>query len=308
MGQYWKVVNLDKSVTYGGWGKLGEFLFSLPGCIANSLYGGFKLPELDAMILSFKPGKLKIGMRYVLILPETAARSPQETTLLNLPVDVLHEIYSHVDSFVGVVCLSATCQVLWDVGRRSIYRQIAAAAAKYSWAGDRIVCIGDYLEHEDIPDHIFTSEEKTKFLGSTDRLYSYPFDQIGSDGFSLLQFWIHCGVAERLSCIRSENADAVTTPNLLILRNLSRHQYVPESALLHLQAECGIGFGEVVMSRICLSSDPSASIAYRGEIHRGAWAGDRFDVVEDSEALREDTAWLDVGEEVLKEVEAIWKA
>ncbi|KAJ7770020.1 hypothetical protein B0H16DRAFT_1517081 [Mycena metata] len=313
MGQYWKVVNLDKSVTYGHWGKLGEFLSNLPGCIENSLYAGSRLPELDAMILRFKPGKLRFAIYATKFDDSTIMPSLQETTLLNLPVEMLQEIYSHVDSFVDVV--------LWDVVRRSIYRRIAAAAAKYSWASDRILCIGDYLKHKDIPEHIFTAEEKSMFSDNTDRLYSYPFDQVESDGFSLFQLWAHCGVAERLPwysrdkillqelcSIYSANTHAVTSPNLLVLRNLSRHQYVRESAVLDLQAECGIGFGEVVMSRICLSSDPSAAMAYEGEIHLGVWAGDRFDIVEDSGALHEDIAWSDVSEEVLKEVEAIWKA
>jgi hypothetical protein len=67
-----------------------------------------------------------------------------------------------------------------------------------------------------------------------------------------------------------------------VLRNLSRQQYVRESALLELKTKYAevknyhgkgilqnVGFGGVLMTRICLSSDPSVSMSYDGPIHRG---------------------------------------
>jgi hypothetical protein len=73
-----------------------------------------------------------------------------------------------------------------------------------------------------------------------------------------------------------------------------------------------VGFGEIVLSRISFSSDSSVSMRYAGDIHRGVWAGDRFDIVgsEWLEGLDVDTAaaWVDVSDEVLKEVEGIWRS
>ncbi|KAJ7916003.1 hypothetical protein B0H13DRAFT_2323860 [Mycena leptocephala] len=103
-----------------------------------------------------------------------------------------------------------------------------------------------------------------------------------------------------------------------VLRNLSRQQYVRESALLELKAKYAevknyhgkgilqnVGFGEVLMTRICLSSDPSVSMSYDWTHPSGA--GDRFDIVPSSECL-EDTTWLDVSNEVLKDLEEIWRS
>ncbi|KAJ7046462.1 hypothetical protein C8F04DRAFT_988200, partial [Mycena alexandri] len=72
-------------------------------------------------------------------------------TLINLPVEVIHEIYRSIVLLVDVASLSTTCQILWEIGREHIYRHLAAAAARSSWAGDRIACVGDYLWNDDIP-------------------------------------------------------------------------------------------------------------------------------------------------------------
>jgi hypothetical protein len=88
---------------------------------------------------------------------------------------------------------------------------------------------------------------------------------------------------------------------------------VRESALLELQAKYAeakilqkVGFGEIIMTRICLSSDPSVSMSYDGAIHRGMWGGDRFDIVARSEW--HDPTWTDASDEVLKELEEIWRS
>ncbi|KAJ6506717.1 hypothetical protein C8R45DRAFT_970349 [Mycena sanguinolenta] len=64
------------------------------------------------------------------------------------------------------------------------------------------------------------------------------------------------------------------------------------------------------MSRICCSSDSSVSMSWDGDIHRGVWAGDRFDFV-DAEWLQtagDDSVWTDVSDEVLQEMEGIWRS
>jgi len=53
MGQYWKVVNLDKRQTHGHWGKLGECLFDgTPSYLVDDL--------LTINILPLSPLKLEI--------------------------------------------------------------------------------------------------------------------------------------------------------------------------------------------------------------------------------------------------------
>jgi hypothetical protein len=103
-----------------------------------------------------------------------------------------------------------------------------------------------------------------------------------------------------------------------VLRNLTTREFVRADAIA-LKPDLvkgplinGLGFGEVVLSRICWSSDPATSTPYEGPLHRGVWAGHRFDIttIEKLQIQKEEEGadqWKDVSEEVAKEVEAIWK-
>ena len=92
------------------------------------------------------------------------------------------------------------------------------------------------------------------------------------------------------------------------------------SALAEISKTCpkhwrfdSVGLGHVVLSRICWSPDRSVWIRYGGgiQVHRGVWAGDRFDITS-ADALEEKAAngqrveWKDVTEEVLEEMGQIW--
>jgi hypothetical protein len=61
-----------------------------------------------------------------------------------------------------------------------------------------------------------------------------------------------------------------------ILHNILKRQYVRRGALLRMT--CPADLSHVVLSRISWSSDDSVSMSYEGDIHRGVWAGDRFDI------------------------------
>ena len=101
-----------------------------------------------------------------------------------------------------------------------------------------------------------------------------------------------------------------------VLRNLTTREFVRGDAIA-LREDLvggplieGLGFGEVVLSRICFSSY-NASMSYEGEIHRGVWSGHRFDIttlrkLQMEKNDKESGQWNDVSEEVAKEIAAIW--
>ncbi|KAJ6488947.1 hypothetical protein C8R45DRAFT_1143231, partial [Mycena sanguinolenta] len=264
----------------------------------------------------------------------TASRTPS-SALANLPVELIQEIHYDLEDIRDIICLSVTCQPLWEVGRREIYRRLTLLiqATCNWWAGDRIICVGEYLQNNDIPDHILTSEEKEEFtrlepvpdedddeFEYSERhytLYSYRFRKLryGHAEFSMGEFLIRLKLPydvydSLLSMVNFPYTTSQPTKSAMtILRNLSRHQYVRQSALARSKARSKAGFGEIVLSRICWSSDPSASMGYKGDIHRGVWAGDRFDIVSSEwlEGLDNgDGLWTDVSEEVLAEISLIW--
>ncbi|KAJ7342838.1 hypothetical protein DFH08DRAFT_1011306 [Mycena albidolilacea] len=324
MGQIWQLINLDMHETYGNWGKLGECLFDTsPNCLNTTLRAAPKLPDCDRLILPFKPGapfETLLSGRTVTYFPQKAAQS---STLVNLPLEMIQEIYSNIEDFVDVVCLSMTCQSLWNRGRKEIYRYVGLIAASLSWVGGCIICVGNYLENDDIPEHLLSPEEKAEFTrldnnkdededGESQQytLYNYPWvESAGYRGiFSVRRLF----ESYMLSGLLDWRVHSV-----LRSLNLSRHQYVRESSLVSwreaVQAEIketrDVGFGHIVLSRICFSTSGSVAMVYDGDIHHGVWAGDRLDIVAESEISDDDrSAWTDVSDEVLKEVEAIWRS
>ncbi|KAJ7205976.1 hypothetical protein GGX14DRAFT_457827, partial [Mycena pura] len=274
MGQYWRVVNLDKFQSYFLW-KLGE-----------SIYGG---RECFDRLLPIHPFLCKNCLAQVMYNPAA----------LNFPV---------------------------EIGCSEIYRRITALAADYSWAGDRIVCVGDYLCNEDIPEAVLSAEEKKDLLLDEDNertLYGCPFHEMTkplSESFlTLLSEQDDWSLYPDIRVFRQLCEDSPMLLNPLpaprVLRNLTRQQYVRESAIFALHDKYrgtmdemeGVELSEVLLFWICLSSDPSTSMAYGGDIHRGVWAGDRFDVVS-ADWLETASGWTDASDEALKEVEAIWVA
>ncbi|KAJ6514223.1 hypothetical protein C8R47DRAFT_1090653 [Mycena vitilis] len=359
MGQYWKIVDLDKRQTSGGGCKLGEFFFD--GTSAKSLESRLWPPKIvsdvEAVIPRFIPGG-----RYgpddtpddtdgpALYFPKTAPRPLDAAVLVNLPAEIAHEIFSYLSDIYDLLCLSAACQVLWEIGREHVYRHISAIVARYSWAGDRIICVGDYLASDDIPEALLTASERAELLhyepeerdhedeeaeeNSERALYGYPFQE-AARRFDQEGLSIRSGIYERFGWAskRFYNMDffngssrdmhvimdlfnghkfVLQPPKVIrILRNLSRRQYVRESELVDLTVRCpGVGLGNIVLSRICLSSDDSIAMRYDGGIHRGAWAGDRLDIVaaEWLTELGEDPSWTDVTKEAVEEMENICEA
>ena len=101
-----------------------------------------------------------------------------------------------------------------------------------------------------------------------------------------------------------------------ILRNLTTHEFVRSEAIaikpeyIHGPKIDVLGFGEVVWSRVCWSTETDCSMDYTDNIHRGVWAGHRFDITtldRHKQSSLERTEWKDVSEEVANEIERIWR-
>lgn len=100
-----------------------------------------------------------------------------------------------------------------------------------------------------------------------------------------------------------------------ILRNLTTKEYVRSEAIA-LRPEfirgpdiAVIGFGEVVLSRICWSTSDSINTSDTSNISRGVWAGHRFDITTVARHRNESKGadWSDVSHEVASEIAGIWE-
>ena len=177
----------------------------------------------------------------------------------------------------------------------------SAIPPEKTWAADCIICLGDY--HKDLPAGMLTTSEQEELEKAGDEedgmeLYSfanYQYQYVdGIDGCNRLeqngQNWVLC--------------------------NLSKHEYVREEAIKVNSFDRGgnsypieeIGLGQVVLSRICWSTDDSCAMRYKEDIHRGVWAGNRFDIttIDQFKLVDGEKEWKDVSDEVIKEMTEIW--
>jgi hypothetical protein len=241
MGQYWRLINLDKRQAFENWGKLGQYLFSSD-------------PE---RILPY------------LILPS------------------LSEV-----------------RYLDDSSRERFLQAIKAV----SWAGDRIICIGDYIEDYP-PDMLSDIEEK-----ETQELIS--FDTLDGEFTRKQELW---GV------VNSKYTPPIEIQPYLkfidfkistswVLRNLSKHTYVrAEVVALDPDFIDGpwikyFGFGHIVLSFINWSSDDSRASRCSADVTKGAWAGNRFDIASIDALHTSKEQWRDVSESVVETAKSYFKA
>ena len=91
-------------------------------------------------------------------------------------------------------------------------------------------------------------------------------------------------------------------PTGSILLNKTTMEYVRGDILPY-----GISLGHVVLMRICWSSHPDVGIQNGNYLSKGAWAGHRFEIIQEGMQLDQETGWTDVGRGVLREITRLWE-
>ncbi|KAJ7166334.1 hypothetical protein C8R43DRAFT_945914 [Mycena crocata] len=312
MGQYWHFMNLDKRQTTGDMGKLGEFLFSgYPS--SEDFVEKFRIrPQIDAFLSVSKAREVNRRVNFRAMCKKDP--STEIGLFATLPVEIMHEIFLHLEHAHDVAIFAITCQYLWEIGLVHMNRRATEWQTTFSCAGDRVICAGDYLDcDDDIPEGLLTSEEQKELC-----LSLYIFCMLEAHGYDLYDDDGSHAILRHLANPAFKKHYRPIEPG--ILRNLSKCQYVRESALRVMKehytgTEVRMGqvnLGEIIMMRICFSSDPSVATPWEGGIHRGVWTGDRFDIVENVDWLTNragnEPGWMDVTDEVMEEFEDIWRA
>ncbi|TFY70225.1 hypothetical protein EVG20_g2775 [Dentipellis fragilis] len=277
MGQYWCLINLDKrqSMFLGKLG--GNFSCSF---VSRSVTLGRIPPVRLLPYLEHPPG----------------SPSPNKVTGIDsLSNETVDEVFENLPNFVECLRLALTSRRYWNLARRHIRRNIELHLQHLSWAGDRVVCLGDYADVNDYPPALQNAEDfrGVNLYHLAREEFRYPPD-LGTCG-TLGGYVLHhelgkClwGTKGGLMVARPILVDCVTEEDVemcaLVLRNLSKHEYVRYDALLPLDSlasdkwGCQVDLALAAQSQICWSSDPSIAMCYEGGLHRGAWAGDRLDI------------------------------
>ncbi|KAG6824882.1 hypothetical protein H0H92_005521 [Tricholoma furcatifolium] len=321
MGQYWLFFNIDNPlpVPTSPDGKYGEFF---PARLDH---------DQDLLRALWRPnkGKKRVVVRSLNNV-EGFAFPDQSTENFSLMTEILDMILAHLDDIVDLVSFMTTCQRYWEIGRRLLEKMIEHAAI-VSWAGDRLGCFGDYAKLDDLPRGMLTDAE-VQYIKSTDfeslwdsfshlqrqRCFRYArcienyWRRPGSDLFGKILSANFC-VYQHLYRVLKEliEIDTIDIEDFLyghlVFRNLTTKEYVRGTAIRAGRKQFRyLSFEHTLLIRTSWSSDPSMAMAYDGDlqVHRGVWAGHRFDVVdaERVEGEHAEDGWKDVSEAVINEV------
>lgn len=264
-------------------------------------------------------------------------------TFSGLPTEMHELIFARLESIEDLICLSVTSRYFWGIGHKHIRQYYTSLLG--CWAGQNIICVGDYVDAGDYPPNLYSAEEEQElnqmrvgpdgYLDSNAdskrlTLYHFATEPIGTieEVVDLYQISRRTLYACMRRCRSKEwtvdfrhpelvmtNSTYFPNSQVWILRNLTAKEFVLPTAVA-LKPEYidgpfirGLGFGEVVMTRTCWTSDYGIAMSSGTGICRGVWAGHRFDITTLSRHNEKTKGekWRDVSEDVSKEIAHIWE-
>lgn len=174
------------------------------------------------------------------------------------------------------------------------WANILCELIEYEWAGTRLICIGDYLNPDDLPATI--QQDNLDLVCAESNVLSKPLS------YDVVQekFFEHWSYEEEVAATLAAMEESGNRRNR-VLENLTTSQYVLEDKL-----QCGITLGHLVLMRICWSSESSTSIPGGEYLANGSWAGHEFDIVDADMLANVNGEWEDVTEDTRDEVQVLW--
>ncbi|KAF2183369.1 hypothetical protein K469DRAFT_786049 [Zopfia rhizophila CBS 207.26] len=322
MGQTWVITapRANEVLNFGG--KLGEILFdgsaeSLVELLAVPVRPDDSMQKMEQnearLCTDARPMKRKVeddvseqstqrwkNRRMQSCEDKREAEVTAKPLLLNLPTE-LHNLN-----------LSLTNRYFWSIGRKHIQTYFMSFLGP--WAGENIVCVGQYIEAGDYPPDMLTKNEEYELSQHQDEngrlmtLFDFTreyYEEIKGNVSILITLLGQLLDSEQYSRMsgfdRSQVMDTIwpkaskfyPSDQPWILRNLTIKEFVRSEPIalrpeyIHGPNIDFLGFSEVVLLRICWSTGSSISMEYDGNIHRGVWAGHCFDITTLGKAHRE---------------------
>ncbi|KAJ3479306.1 hypothetical protein NLI96_g9148 [Meripilus lineatus] len=273
------------------------------------------------------------------------------TGLLKLPLEVIDTILESVEDFKDAAALVMTNKMLYSLGFKAIQRRLVKIAAPS--AGNRIVCHGEGTRGRDLPPGLTEKDWqeavqwKMENPGSDDDSdadleENCSYSSYAQETFPKLPDWYHrvpndwkmmsgwkyfprfhqkIGGPEWEEALEGLVKVHKPSSENLVLCNLTKRVYVDgrkaQRSVKHDIIDRGIPFifGAILMCHICWSTASDVAFWYEGKIHRGVWAGHRFEIttkdrlkdIRPVEGGVEDD-WKDVTKEAMKETNRVAKA
>ncbi|KAG6901309.1 hypothetical protein C0995_013879 [Termitomyces sp. Mi166 len=334
MGQHYRLFNLDTHVRWSDSvkDKLGDFFY----CRMNndhSLLRALWIPDEDKERVVVLPVHKVEGY----VFPQESSKNYSEGFFGQLTTEVVDKMFGEVDDPVDLINVMTTCQRHWDIGRRHLENLVKVFFVVTSWAGDRLICLSDHAELEDLPEGMLTECEVMKIENYRSRSLwrairviqtprprtpaVIPLKIVGAirsskdllRGLKSYPTWSArtdiCGALQNLIQITDMNFGNFYKGHM-VFRNLTVKEYV-RGDIWNMPRDSRfpgkrLKFEHVLYIRIIWSVPGLSGYQCPLDIRRGAWAGHRFDISDVKNVMGEDgimvDGWRDVTEEVISEV------
>lgn len=262
---------------------------------------------------------------------EEAPQERTRTCFPSLPLELLNLIFDNLEGN-NKLSLSLCNHYFWSIGITHIQNYHMSSLA--NWAREKIVCVGSNINAGDYPPGMFTDAEVSEFShkkeenGQDFTLDSFARSEVVG-GSQCPQATLSWQLLESKEYSHMSNAMKIQARNLVVpeieqfypsdqpwvLRNFTTKElvYAKKIALkpeyVHGPFIDVLGLCEVLMSRICWSTWTPGEEQWLESVHRGVWAGHRFDItmIERHERVSRREEWKDVTEQVMKEIAVIWE-
>lgn len=267
----------------------------------------------------------------------------QRIPLLEIPTELHWKLFWQIQRIEDVLSLGLAYPQFRDIARMRLQDHLGLLFGP--WANQELVCVGENIEPDDFPPLFSPDEELKAFTQKTwTNLDPITGAGIGVEPTTLYDYVDLCEcqhepcmvdeifrlrdhLASRQWCTTADfislglrprgDREFFPTNEPWILRNLSNKQLVRAEAIalkpefIHGPYIDALGFGEVLLSRVCWSSAPAVGIEDPTNICRGVWAAHRFDITTLARHQRQtgdDDDWVDVSDEVAAEIATIWRS
>ncbi|KAI0103362.1 hypothetical protein GGR51DRAFT_561790 [Nemania sp. FL0031] len=254
-------------------------------------------------------------------LPQSAQQGRQSDnalTFFNLPTEIHFLVFDYIECIEDLICLGLTNEYFWTLAQPHLDDYYMSLLG--TWSGKNIVCVGDDVEPDDYPAHLFSAKELDTLRPLRNNVLrgnpSWPYMQCNTpfalshfadpsvsdvqdfvdprtEAWRLLQHCKSLGKGKDPAFAEFVRAEPIAI----------RPEYIHGARILV------VGFGEVVMLRTCWSS-ASSDVCINNTISppRGVWAGHRFDIttLASHENDIDSAGWADVSDEVAREISEVW--
>ncbi|KAJ3752901.1 hypothetical protein EV360DRAFT_88293 [Lentinula raphanica] len=150
-------MSVDKRQATGDLGELGEF-FWCSSPIVNYLIA----PVVPSKYLENRGRATNSRSRKMVSKLQSITTSGSVPALLALPAELLMLIAEYLrKDYIHLLCFSLTCTLLGEVTEQARYHSLCGKLKYQSWAGSRVILLGDYTYT--LPENMLTEKDIKKF-------------------------------------------------------------------------------------------------------------------------------------------------